>query len=118
MSDPSLPSSPLTPVVFHVLLSLADGALHGYGIMKRVEADSGIRMGPGTVYGSLNRLIETGWVAEVDAAEAPGEDPRRGRAFVLTEAGRAALRLEAGRITRLSRLRAVRKLAPERGGAR
>jgi DNA-binding PadR family transcriptional regulator len=118
MSDEDRPNTPLTPVVFHVLLSLADGALHGYGIMKRVEADSGIRMGPGTVYGSLNRLIESGWVDEVAATEAPGEDPRRGRAFVLTKAGRTALRLEAARITRLSRLRAVRKLAPERGGAR
>jgi DNA-binding PadR family transcriptional regulator len=111
-------ATPLTPVVFHVLLSLSDGALHGYGIMKRVEADSGLRMGPGTVYGSLNRLIDSGWVEEVDAAEAPGEDPRRGRAFVLTMAGRAALRAEAARITRLSRLSAVRRLAPERGGAR
>lgn len=110
--------APLTPVVFHVLLSLSSGPLHGYGIMKRVEEDSGIRMGPGTVYGSLNRLLEWGWVDEADAAAAPGEDARRSRAFKLTGQGREALRAEAGRIARLARMEAVRRLAPEAEPAR
>ncbi len=100
--------SPLTPPVFHILLSLTDGPLHGYAVMKRVEAESGIRMGPGTVYGSLQRLTEAGWVRESN--EAPGGDARRGSAFELTEAGTEALRHEAWRITRLARMEPVRTL--------
>jgi PadR family transcriptional regulator len=128
MSDAS---SPLTPAVFHVLLALDAGPLHGYAIMKRVEADSGVVMGPGTVYGSLRRLKEAGWVADggsrLDAAESrgagasaespgTGSDPRRGAAFSLTSAGRDALTREAGRISRLARMERVRRLAPEPGG--
>jgi len=52
-----------------VLLVLADGPLHGYGVMQRVEEDSGIRMGPGTIYGTLQRLEESGLVHDA------GEDP-------------------------------------------
>lgn len=106
--------APLTPAVFHVLLALSDGPLHGYGVMKRVEEDSGIRMGPGTVYGSLQRLEDSGWVA-VGAED--DRDARRGRLFHLTEAGRGALADEAARITRLAGLRGVRDLVPEGGGA-
>jgi len=116
-SDPGA-TPPLTPVVFHILLSLSDGPLHGYGIMKRVEADSGLAMGPGTVYGSLNRLLEWGWVREVDPAAAPGEDVRRARAFELTRAGREALKSEAVRIARLARMPEVRRLAPQTAGRR
>jgi len=94
-------TQPLTPVVFHVLLALADGPLHGYAIMKRVEEDSGLFMGPGTVYGALQRLEEAGWIRETDAAPA---DARRGSAFALTEAGQAALRAEGARLGRLARL--------------
>ncbi len=107
------PTSPLTPVVFHVLLSLTDGPLHGYGIMKRVQDESGIPMGPGTVYGSLNRLLDSGWVAEAGEDGEGDDDPRRGRAFELTPAGEEALRTEVGRITRLAHLEGVRRLAPE-----
>ncbi|MEQ8330849.1 MAG: PadR family transcriptional regulator [Longimicrobiales bacterium] len=107
-------SSPLTPAVFHVLLALNDGPLHGYGVMKRVEADSGLGMGPGTVYGSLQRLEDSGWVRVGQEDE---RDPRRGRLFHLTDDGRAALAREAARITRLADLDGVRALAPGRGGA-
>ncbi|GMV04235.1 MAG: PadR family transcriptional regulator [Gemmatimonadota bacterium] len=104
--------APLTPVVFHVLLALSGGPLHGYGVMKRVEEDSGLAMGPGTVYGALQRLADTGWVAEVDD---DAGDARRGRAFALAPAGREALRREAERITGLARREEVRALllAPE-----
>jgi DNA-binding PadR family transcriptional regulator len=107
-------TAPLTPVVFHVLLALLRGPLHGYGIMKRVEEASGIRMGPGTVYGSLNRLLDAGWVAELDPAVVEGTDPRRGRAFELTAAGLTAVRTEAERIRRLAGMEDVRRLAPGR----
>lgn len=106
--------TPLTPAVFHVLLALSDGALHGYGIMKRVEAESGLSMGPGTVYGSLQRLTDAGWVRE---GHDPGaSDRRRGRNFTLTDQGEDALRAEVARITRLAQLDPVRRLAPD--GAR
>ncbi|MEQ9569267.1 MAG: PadR family transcriptional regulator [Longimicrobiales bacterium] len=104
---------PLTPVVFHVLLALADGPRHGYAIMKQVEEDSGLAMGPGTVYGSLQRLEDSGWVR---AGREDDRDARRGRLFHLTDEGRRALRLEAARITRLSRLDGVRDLVPDRAG--
>lgn len=80
--------------------------------MKRAEEDSGLVMGPGTVYGSLQRLEEAGWVRVGSEDDA---DARRGRLFHLTPAGRSALRKEAARITRLARLEGVRRLVPGRG---
>lgn len=103
---------PLSPVVFHILLALSREALHGYGVMKQVEADSGLAPGPGTVYGALDRLTEAGWVREAGSA---GGDARRGRAFALTPEGAEALRAEARRLTRLSELPAVRQLLPDGG---
>jgi DNA-binding PadR family transcriptional regulator len=105
-------TQPLTPAVFHVLLALSGGPLHGYAIMKRVEQDSGLAMGPGTVYGSIRRLAEAGWVSD---AGVDTEDARRGRAFALTQSGQEALRAEAARIMRLARLATGRVLAPEAG---
>lgn len=108
---PSEPSpDPLTPAVFHVLLALSEGPLHGYAIMQRAEEASGQSMGPGTVYGALQRLSEAGWVAET--ASDP-DDARRGRSFDLTELGRKALALEARRITRLAHMKQVRRFAAQ-----
>ena len=106
------PQAPLTPAVFHILLALSTGPSHGYAIMKRVEDESRLMMGPGTVYGSLDRLTNTGWVEETDSEPA---DRRRGSIFKLTPEGREALRAEAGRITRLAHLEGVRELAPDPG---
>ncbi len=103
---------PLTPAVFHILLALSTGPAHGYAIMKRVEEESRIKMGPGTVYGSLERLTSAGWVEETDSERA---NRRRGSIFQLTPEGTEALRAEAGRITRLARLEGVRGLAPDPG---
>lgn len=102
--------APLTPAVFHVLLALSDGPLHGYAIMQRVEEVSGLEMGPGTIYGSIRRLSEAGWVEE---AGTDSSDARRGRSFTLSEAGAAALAAEARRITRLAGMKDVRRLAAE-----
>ncbi len=101
---------PLTPAVFHVLLALADGPLHGYGVMRKVEEASGIRMGPGTIYGTLERLEAAGLVR--DAGE-DGTDPRRRRRFGLTSAGKGVLSAEAVRLQRLAAL--TRHLAPGEG---
>ena len=100
MTSEETSRQPLTPVVLHVLLALAERPLHGYAVMKRVEEDAGMTMGPGTVYGSLQRLEEAGWIEE--AGPAPG-DARRGQAFQITSEGRAALRAEGERLARLAR---------------
>lgn len=86
---------PLTPVVFHTLLSLVGGASHGYAIAREVEerTDHHVRMGPGTLYGSLARLVAAGLIEECD--EDPGSRRRRYR---LNDRGRQVLELEARRL--------------------
>jgi DNA-binding PadR family transcriptional regulator len=110
MTSRDMAGQPMTPVVLHVLMALAEGPLHGYGVMKRVEEESGITMGPGTVYGSLQRLEEVGWI--VEAGPAPG-DARRGNAFRLTAEGKAALLAEGARLARLARRVGGLDLEPE-----
>jgi DNA-binding PadR family transcriptional regulator len=87
--------------VFHILLALADGPLHGYAIMQAVEASAGRdgRMGPGTIYGSLQRMEDAGLVREVRA-----RTHDRRRVFALQPAGRRALHAEAQRLARLAAL--------------
>lgn len=109
MTPPSAGAEPLTPAVFHVLLALGDGPLHGYAVMQRVEEESGIAMGPGTVYGSLNRLRDQAWVEEVEDGSG---DARRRRAFRLTRTGRAGLEHELARMARLADLARSRGLRP------
>jgi DNA-binding PadR family transcriptional regulator len=96
---------PLTPAVFHILLALADGPLHGYAIMQTVEASSGSDMGPGTIYGSLQRMEDAGLVKEVAAQ---GDDRRR--LFALQPAGRRALQAEAERLAKLAALVRAKRL--------
>jgi DNA-binding PadR family transcriptional regulator len=83
----SMPRGPLTAAVFHILLALADGRKHGYAIMKQVAADGGsnLRMGPGTLYGSLQRMVAAGLVEERE------EDDERRRYYQLTTGGQQAL---------------------------
>jgi len=66
-APPPLGVPPLTAAVFHILLALADGPLHGYAVMQAVEETAGpdLRMGPGTIYGSLQRMEDAGLVKEV-----------------------------------------------------
>ena len=109
-STPPLGLPPLTPAVFHILLALVDGPLHGYAIMQAVEATAGaeMRMGPGTIYGSLQRMEEAGLVKEL-----PSRTDDRRRVFALQSAGRRALSLEAARLSRLAALVRSRRLIPE-----
>ena len=102
--------TPLTPAVFHILLALADGPLHGYGIMQAVETTSEGHppMGPGTIYGSLQRMEEAGLVKEASTRN----DDRR-RVFMLLPAGRRALAQEAERLSRLAALVRDRRLVPD-----
>ena len=92
---------PLTPAVFNILLALADGEKHGYGIMLEVEANTKgqVLMGPGTLYGSIKRTLQAGLIEESDARVDPEmDDPRRRSYYRLTGLGRRALRSEAERL--------------------
>lgn len=91
---------PLTPVVFHTLLALAGGPLHGYGISRKVDeaTGGGVQMGPGTLYGSLQRMESAGLVTEADAVDSDASHADRRRYYVLTAAGRIALEAEAMRL--------------------
>ena len=91
---------PLTPAVFNILLALADGEKHGYSIMQEVEANTGgqVNMGPGTLYGSIKRMLAAGLVEECDERPDPELDDQRRRYYRLTGMGRSVLRAEAARI--------------------
>ncbi len=101
---------PLPSAAFHILLSLADEDLHGYGIMRQVEQQTGGRMqlGPGTLYSSIQALLENGLIEEVDRSGGP-EDERR-RYYRLTTAGRKLARSEAERLADLLRVARSKKI--------
>lgn len=91
---------PLTPVVFHILLALADGERHGYAIAQEAERVSGgrVRMGPGTLYGSIQRVHDAGFIRETFPRSA---DEERRRYYALTALGRRVLEAEAARLAAL-----------------
>lgn len=91
---------PLTPAVFHILLAIADEDRHGYGIAQEVTArtDGRVRIGPGTLYGTLMRMEDSGLVRETDRER--GTDPRR-RYYSLTPLGRSVAKAEAERLSQL-----------------
>jgi DNA-binding PadR family transcriptional regulator len=101
---------PLTPVVFHSLLVLADGPRHGYALAQEVEAasDARIRMGPGTLYGSLQRMQDEGLVEEAPNPGEAGAHAERRRYYRLTPFGRAVLRAETERLAAAVRLAQAR----------
>jgi len=90
--------TPLTPAVYAILLSLANGPRHGYAIMQEVGAHSGptIISGPGTLYGTIDRMLKSGFIEETAAP--PRESDERRRYYRLTSAGGRALRAEAERL--------------------
>ena len=94
---------PLTPAVFHILLSLADGERHGYGMMKEVEARTagGMRLGPGTLYRSVKQMLADGLIEEADERAEPGLGDRQRRYYRITERGRRVLGAEARRLEAL-----------------
>lgn len=107
--------SPLTPAVFHILLALSRGERHGYGIMKQVETDSDgkVSMGPGTLYGSLKRMLNAGLVRESDRRVDPEMDDERRIYYQLTAAGAQALAAELERYQHIVTLAQERKLYPK-----
>ena len=103
---------PLTPAVFHILLSLADGEKHGYGIMQEVaeRTNDALIMGPGTLYGTLKRMLEAGLVEETGEHLDPGMDDQRRRYYRLTHLGRQSATSEAGRLEALVRAARAKSL--------
>lgn len=93
----------LRPVDFLVLLGLADGPLHGYGVVRRIAEETGgaVRLVPGNLYAVLRRLLEQGLLEETDKRLAPELDDARRRYYQLTSAGRAAAAAEAARLETL-----------------
>ncbi len=94
---------PLTPAVFHILLALADRERHGYGIMQEIAArtDGKVRMGPGTLYGSIKRMLKDGLIAESGERPDPDLDDERRRYYRVTDFGQRVVRAEARRLAQL-----------------
>jgi DNA-binding PadR family transcriptional regulator len=105
-------SGPLQPAAFHILLALSDGERHGYAIMGDVEAlsDGALRIGPGTLYGTIKRLLAAGLISETQSRPDPELDDQRRRYYQLTPDGAAVLRAEAARLARLTAIAADRNL--------
>ncbi|MEX2284858.1 MAG: helix-turn-helix transcriptional regulator [Gemmatimonadota bacterium] len=103
---------PLTPLSLAILMALADGELHGYGIMKAIQqqSDGHLRAGAGSLYAALDRMERTGWIAEKSGIDAAGETQRR---FAITRAGRSVARAEAVRLAAVLRQARQQKLLPE-----
>ena len=116
-------NGPLSPAVFHILLALGGGQKHGYEIMKLVRLDSSgaIRMGTGTLYGSIKRMLAAGLIEEIDDRPAgAGFDDERRRYYRTTDAGARALAAELRRysdsvaVARNRRLKPVHSRPPGR----
>ena len=103
---------PLPSAAFQILLALAEGELHGYAIMRQVEEQSGgrMRLGPGTLYGSLQSLLEENLIEEVPAGPNSGSADERRRYYRLTSGGRQSARAEAERIADLVRVARARRI--------
>jgi DNA-binding PadR family transcriptional regulator len=109
-------SAPLTPAVLHILLAVSATERHGYGIMKQVESDSRgkVKMGPGTLYGSIGRMIDAGLIRESDRKIDPEMDDERRVYYRITALGQKSLAAELARYREVvavaGQLRAVPQL--------
>ncbi len=108
------PLIPLTPAVFYILLALASRERHGYEIMKQVKHDSQsqVKMGTGTLYGSLKRMLADGLIEEAGERPDPTLDDERRRYYRLTARGRQALNAELRRYAEVVSLAEQRRLLP------
>jgi DNA-binding PadR family transcriptional regulator len=103
---------PLTPAMFHILLALADRERHGYHIMQEVEerTEGKVRLGPGTLYGSIKRMLAAGWIEETAERPDADLDDERRRYYRLTDLGYRIATAEAERLERLVKSARVKKL--------
>jgi DNA-binding PadR family transcriptional regulator len=103
---------PLPSAAFHILLALAGEDLHGYAIMREVERQTGgrVRLGPGTLYGSIKTLLEAKLIAEVDEPSDAGPGAERRRYYHLTPAGLKLMRSEAEKMAGLLRVARAKRI--------
>jgi DNA-binding PadR family transcriptional regulator len=103
---------PLPSAAFQILLSLAGEDLHGYGIMRQVADQTGgrVRLGPGTLYSSIQSLLEEKFIEELDPREDAKLGQERRRYYRLTTSGRSLARAEAERLADLLRVARVKKI--------
>jgi DNA-binding PadR family transcriptional regulator len=102
--------APLSPAVFHILLSLAEGERHGYALKREIALRTGgkLKLGPGVLYGSLDKMLEQGLIAESeDRPDAHLDDERR-RYYRITPHGRKVAQADAARMSELVRLAAAK----------
>jgi DNA-binding PadR family transcriptional regulator len=106
--------APLTPAVLHILLALSTEERHGYGIMKQVERESHgkVKMGPGTLYGSIGRMMAAGLIRESDKRLDPAMDDERRIYYELTGLGRKALSAELDRYREVVAVAAAKHVTP------
>jgi DNA-binding PadR family transcriptional regulator len=107
---------PLPLATFHILLALSDGDRHGYAILQEVERRTRgeLRLSAGTLYRSIQRMLEDGLIVERRERPAPEQDDERRRYYRITPLGSAAARAEAARLSALVRMARAKGLAPER----
>jgi len=107
---------PLSPQVFHILVALADRDQHGYSIMQDVEARTGgeLRLSPGTLYGSIKRMLEQGLILELRRRDRPDDNDERRRYYRLTPLGRKVVKAEALRMSELIEQARAHGLVPNR----
>lgn len=105
---------PLPSAVFHILIALAEGDRHGYAIMQDAAERTGgkLRLSPGTLYGSIKKMLEQGWIEEV-RAKSSGDDERR-RYYRLTKLGRRIAEAEASRLADLLKQARAYGLLPQK----
>ena len=103
---------PLPSAAFQIMLALADGDLHGYAIMRQVEEQTGgrLRLGPGTLYGSIQTLLGGKLIEEVDQPENIEVRSERRRYYRLTAGGRKLARSEADKMADVLRVARARKI--------
>ena len=108
--DPSIPSdlTPLSPAIFHILLSLGVGERHGYALRREISqrTDGKLKLGPGVLYGSINKMLELGLIVESDDRPDPHLDDERRRYYRITPFGRKVAQAEAVRMRELAELAA------------
>ena len=105
---------PLTPSVFHILVALSEGERHGYAIMRQVAQDTGgaLQLGPGTLYGCLQRMLSAGLVEESDWRPDPRLDDERRRYYRISHFGTRVVKAEAQRLAAAVTAARARRLLP------
>ncbi len=118
-SSTRTPRSLLTPAALHILMSLAEGERHGYGIKREVEerTDGSLSLGPGTLYEAIHRMLGSGWIEEAEGTGAPSRGRPR-RSYRITDEGRRQMEAELSRLRDIVRYAQRRDLMPETGRTR